>query len=152
MFMELDDDQFKRLLAFRSGIRQFLRWSEERAADVGLTAAQHQLLLAVRGDPDPRGPTIGDIAYHLLVRHHSAVGLVDRAETLGLVRRRLDPEDQRVVRIELTAAGERRLRALTEQHMAELERIRIAPRIQALWADIELVGTERRSATSGRPT
>jgi DNA-binding MarR family transcriptional regulator len=152
MFMELDDDQFKRLLAFRSGIRQFLRWSEERAADVGLTAAQHQLLLAVRGDPDPRGPTIGDIACHLLVRHHSAVGLVDRAETLGLVRRRLDPEDQRVVRIELTAAGERRLRALTEQHMAELERIRIAPRIQALWADIELVGTERRSATSGRPT
>jgi DNA-binding MarR family transcriptional regulator len=74
----LNQAQYERLLRFRTGLRRFLRWSAEQAALAGLTPAQHQLLLAVRGHPEPQGPTIRDVAGYLLLRHHSAVELVDR--------------------------------------------------------------------------
>ena len=116
----LTDEDYRRLLEFRTGLRRFLHWSEDAAAAAGLTAAQHQLLLAIRGSRDPAGPTIGDVAAALLLRHHSVVGLVDRATDAGLVRRRVDRDDHRVVRLQLTAAGTRRLEQLTSAHLAEL--------------------------------
>jgi DNA-binding MarR family transcriptional regulator len=120
---DLSDEQYRELLAFRTALRQFLRWSEEQAAALEITAAQHQLLLAVRGHDGPLGPTIGDVADSLLLRHHSAVGLVDRAAAANLVERRCDPDDQRVVRLRLTALGTRRLRQLAAAHLAELDRM-----------------------------
>ena len=119
---DLTDTQYRELLAFRTALRRFTHWSESQAIDLGLTAAQHQLMLAVRGHPDPRGPTIGDVADSLLLRHHSAVGLVDRAAAANLVERRSDPADQRIVRLRLTALGARRLRQLSHTHLAELRR------------------------------
>src|SRR3954470_8290527 len=94
---ELEDADYRRLLQFRTGLRRFLHWSEEQADKVGLTPAQHQLLLAVRGHDGDQGPTIGDVAGYLMLRHHSAVGLVDRAVRAELVERREDPGDRRVV-------------------------------------------------------
>lgn len=120
----LSDRNYQRLLAFRTEIRRFLQWSEEQAKAVGLTAAQHQLMLAVRGHEDPRGPTVGGVADSLLLRHHSAVGLVDRAVGAGLVRRIQDGDDHRVVRLSLTPLGTRRLAALSRRHLEELARLR----------------------------
>jgi DNA-binding MarR family transcriptional regulator len=120
MARQLSSADYEQLLRFRTGLRRFLRWSEEEAAAVGLTPAQHQLLLAIRGHADATAPTIGDVADALLVRHHSAVGLVDRAEAAGLVRRRVDRDDARVVRLALTPAGARRLAHLTTAHLEEL--------------------------------
>jgi len=117
----LGDRDYRRLLELRDGLRRFLRWSEEQARAAGLTPAQHQLLLAVRGHSET--PTIGDLAEHLLLRHHSVVELVDRVEQSGLVRRRQDDADHRVVRVELTAKGERRLAAVSARHREELRRI-----------------------------
>src|SRR4051812_21960888 len=117
----LSERDFQRLLGLRDGLRRFLRWSEQEAKSVGITAPQHQLLLAVRGHGDP--PSIGDVAEHLLLRHHSAVELVDRAVRAGLVERTGDPEDQRVVRLRLTASGEAKLEALTAAHLEELSRL-----------------------------
>lgn len=128
------DADYRRLLEFRTGLRRFLRWSEEQAAAAGLTPAQHQLLLAIRGHDDPRGPTIGEVAGHLLLRHHSAVELVDRAAAAGLVRRLQDPEDHRVARLRLTDAGSARLRDLAALTLAELERF--GPRLRAAWQDL----------------
>ena len=124
---ELD---FAALLRFRTALRQFNRWSEEQAALVGLTHVQHQLLLAVRGHADARGPTISDTAEYLLVRHHSVVELATRVEAMGFLERRTDEDDGRVVRLRLTAAGEDRIRALTEVHVRELRSL--APVLQAL--------------------
>jgi DNA-binding MarR family transcriptional regulator len=131
---DLSDADYQRLLAFRDGLRRFLRWSEEQARAVGLTPAQHQLLLAVRGHDDPLGPTIADVAEHLLLRHHSAVELVDRAQAAGLVERRPDRRDQRVVRLRLTHDGARRLAALTAQHVDELHRLQ--SRLRPIWAGL----------------
>jgi DNA-binding MarR family transcriptional regulator len=126
----LADGQYRELLAFRTGLRQFLRWSEEQAVEAGLTGQQHQLLLAVRGHPSPGSPTIGDVADYLRLRHHSAVELVDRAEQAGLVRRVADRADRRVIRLVLTAKGRRLLRHLSAAHLEELTRL--APIIQRL--------------------
>jgi DNA-binding MarR family transcriptional regulator len=126
---------YQRLLAFRTGLRRFLRWSKEQAASEGLTTSQHQLLLAIRGHSDPRGPTIGEAAAYLLLRHHSAVGLIDRAEKGGLVLRRPDADDRRVVRLSLTEKGAEILSRLTALHFGELERL--APRMQALWDGLD---------------
>jgi DNA-binding MarR family transcriptional regulator len=123
----LDDADYARLLEFRTGLRRFLRWSEQQAAAAGLTPAQHQLLLAIRGHRGPEGaaavPTVGDVADHLLLRHHSAVELVDRAVAAGLVERRPDPTDQRQVRLVLTPAGAQRLEHLSALHLEELTRL-----------------------------
>ena len=81
----MPDSVYARLLALRTGLRHFERWSENQARAAGLTPAQHQLLLAIRGHADPRGPTIGEVADYLLLIHNSAVGLVDRAVVAGLV-------------------------------------------------------------------
>ena len=102
---EITDDEYRSLLEFRTGLRRFLRWSEQQAEIVGLSPAQHQFLLVVRGHSNPLGPTIGDVAEQLLLRHHSAVGLVDRAENAGLFRRQRDRDDHRSVRLRLTARG-----------------------------------------------
>ncbi len=131
----LEDADYRRLLLFRTGLRRFLRWSEEQAAKAGLTPAQHQLLLAVRGHDDPRGPTIGEIAHYLLLRHHSVVGLVDRAEKAGLVKRREDPKDRRVVRLRLTPQAERMLEQLSAAHLEEIQRL--APRVRDLAKGLE---------------
>ena len=126
----LTNREFRNLLEFRTSLRRFNRWSEAQAARVGLTHAQHQLLLVVKGHPDERGPTIGDVAEHLLLRHHSAVELANRVAQLGLVERVRDADDGRVVRLRLTPEGETRIAELTELHIAELARL--APALQHL--------------------
>ena len=132
---DLGDAEYQRLLELRTGLRRFLRWSEEQAESVGLTGSQHQLLLAVRGHAHPHGPTVGDVAAYLLLRHHSAVGLVDRAERADLVARQPDEEDHRVVRLRLTPRGAQILHQLSALHLEELERL--APRMRALWAGLD---------------
>jgi DNA-binding MarR family transcriptional regulator len=132
--IDLADRDYERLLAFRTGLRRFLHWSEEQSASVGLSAAQHQLLLAIRGSTVTGGPTIGDVAESLLLRHHSAVGLVDRAEAGGLVRRIPDDDDHRVVRLAVTAKGRRKLRRLARQALEELDRLQ--PVLTSVWRDL----------------
>ncbi len=132
----LTDDDYERLLEFRTGLRTFLTWSKNQAAKVGLPPSQHQLMLAIRGHGDHvRGPTVGDVARYLLVRHHSAVELVGRAVDAGLVERVPDSDDGRVVRLRLTARGERKLAAITEATLEELGRI--APSLRRVWRGLD---------------
>lgn len=130
MARSLSDRQWQTLLQFRVALRRFLHWSEEQAASVGITAAQHQLLVAIRGHAGDDAPTITDVAAYLMIRHHSAIGLVDRARALGLVERYADESDQRVVRLRLTASGHERINALAGPHLEELRRL--APLLGAL--------------------
>jgi DNA-binding MarR family transcriptional regulator len=137
------DSDYQRLLEFRTRLRQFLRWSEAQARSQDLTAAQHQLMLAIRGHPGPTPPSIGDVAGYLLLQHHSAVGLVDRAEQAGLVQRTIDPRRRNTVRLSLTAEGARRLEALSELHLREVPRL--AATMRSLFAGLEerAQGSER---------
>lgn len=116
-------EDFEHLLAFRVSLRRFQHWSESQARAAGLTHVQHQLLVAIKGHPGDIPPAIGDIAGYLMLRHHSAVELVDRAEAAGLVRRSADPDDARVVRVRLTARGDRLVTELSQAHIAELHNL-----------------------------
>jgi DNA-binding MarR family transcriptional regulator len=138
---ELSQEDFAALLAFRTGLRRYLRWSEEAARAAGLTPAQHQLLLAVRGHGRDRPPTIGELAGYLLLRHHSTVELINRAETAGLVRRERDPGDNRVMRVRLTTTADRMLAELTRVHLAELRSL--APILDRLSAELRTLEDRR---------
>lgn len=120
---ELTPGDFENLLAFRTSLRRFLHWSKTQARTVGLTPAQHQLLVAIKGHLGGQEPTIGDLAGYLLLRHHSAVELVDRAVAGGLVERRGDAEDGRLTRVRLTADGEAKLARLAPAHLDELRNL-----------------------------
>jgi DNA-binding MarR family transcriptional regulator len=132
----LTEKQWRTLLSFRVALRGFLHWSETQAASVGLTAAQHQLLVAIRGHGGKEDPTITDVAGHLFIRHHSAIGLVERTAAMGLVERYRDASDQRLVRLALTPLGHEKVDALASAHLEELAHL--APLLDAL---VE-VGTE----------
>ena len=117
---------FENLLAFRVALRRFQRWSEDQAGAVGLTHVQHQLLVAIKGHPGSAAPSVGQIADYLLLQSHSAVGLVDRAEAAGFVRRCPDPDDARVARVELTETGDRLVTGLTETTLTEMHNLAAA--------------------------
>ncbi len=131
----LVDEDYRRLLSLRTGLRRYMRWSEEQARVVGLTPAQHQLLLAVRGLEAGPGPTIGDIAEVLLLRHHSAVELVQRAQAAGLLTRSADADDGRVVRLGLSRRGRSALERLSALHLEELNRL--GGPLHPLWEGLE---------------
>jgi uncharacterized protein YeaO (DUF488 family)/DNA-binding MarR family transcriptional regulator len=145
--MSLSDEDYARLLALRTGLRHFLRWSEQQAQAAGITSAQHQLLLAVRGHRDPRGPTVGDVADYLLLRHHSAVELANRADSAGIVSRARDNDDRRIVRLHLTEKGAKILEALSALHLEELERLGLA--ISSVWEGLAPV--TRTAGSRGSP-
>jgi DNA-binding MarR family transcriptional regulator len=122
--------EYETLAAFRFALRQFLRFSEEAALEVGLKPQQHQALLAIKGFPGRDRITVGELAERLQLRHHSAVGLLDRLATKKLVTRDPSPEDRRQVRIQLTPRGEQMLEKLSAAHHGQLQRM--GPELRAL--------------------
>lgn len=121
--MPLSRSEYEMLAAFRYRLRQFLAFSEKSAASVGLTQQQYQALLAVRAHAGPRLLSISDLAAQMLIKHHSAVGMVNRLEEQGMVRREPSPEDGRKVGIRLTPSGMRVFDRLASIHRGELRRI-----------------------------
>jgi DNA-binding MarR family transcriptional regulator len=120
---QLSRHDFEKLLEFRVTLRRFQRWSEDQARAAGLTHVQHQLLVAIKGHHGDRPPTVGDLAGYLLLRPHSAGELVDRAEAAGLVKRIPDGSDGRVIRVLLTAEGDRVMQELTRAHLERLHEL-----------------------------
>jgi DNA-binding MarR family transcriptional regulator len=129
----LHDSDYATLAGFRYELRKFVRYSERAAGEVGLTARQHQALLAIRAGP---GGTlhVGELAERLYLRPHSASELVQRMEEQGLVRREAGAADKRQVRLSLHERGETVLEHLSRSHRAELRRLR--PMLQGLLAEL----------------
>ena len=92
MSKQMNDADYRRLFEFRARLLRFLRASDQRIRDAGLTPTHYLLLLGIRAAASSRGPTIGDMADFLILKHHSVVELVDRAETAGLIKRSPDPD------------------------------------------------------------
>ena len=108
---------------FRHQLRLFERFTEEACAEAGVTMPQYLLLLQVAGRPDRDWALVGELAECLVLRHHTAVELTGRCEAAGLVVRERDEEDQRKVRVRLTAAGEKAVQRIVGAHQQELERL-----------------------------
>lgn len=120
----MSDRQYRSLAEFRHALRVFLRFSELAAREAGLTPAQHQLLLAVRGWPGDDRPAVGEVAEMLQTTPHSTLELARRVEAAGLATLETAPDDRRRKLVSLTPEGRSRLEALSTQHRDELRRFR----------------------------
>jgi len=116
-------DDYQALAAFRYALRQFLRFSEEAARKAGVTPQQYLAMIAVRGFPGRDRLTVSELAERLQIRHHSAVGLIDRMVAQGLMVRQPGGADRRQVFVSLTQRGEELLEPLAAAHRDQLQRI-----------------------------
>lgn len=132
---DLGQGDYETLAQFRYLLARFLAFSEDAARQAGLAPRQHQALLAIKGFPGAAAVTVGDLAARLAIRHHSAVGLVDRLEASGYLKRNADKEDKRRIIVTLTKKGERALAALSAAHRDELRRL--TPMLKPLLARME---------------
>ena len=118
----LSQADYEGLAAFRHALRRFVARSEQRARAAGVTPQQHQALLSIKGGfPGRDEITIGDLAEHLLLRNHSAVGLVARLASAGLVERAPSPTDRRRICLKITPQGEALLARISGANLLELK-------------------------------
>jgi DNA-binding MarR family transcriptional regulator len=120
------------LARFRYALRKFLRFSENAARQCGVTPQQHQLMLGIAGFTGRGSATVSELAEFLQERHHSVVGLVERAVQNGLVRRVQGTTDRRFVIVSLTQRGEEIISKLAKLHQEE------AKRVQGLLGSLEI--------------
>lgn len=120
---QLTTRDYARLAAFRHALRRFLRFSEAAAAEIGLTTQHYQAMLVLRACPEGRRVTIAELAAQLLIKHNSAVELVDRLVAEHLVVREASSADRRKVELRLTPRGREVLSKLAATHRRELKRV-----------------------------
>jgi DNA-binding MarR family transcriptional regulator len=136
---ELSDEDYAALADFRHALRAFHAFSEDKAVQQGLTPQQHQALLAIRaGEGQAAGGrcvTVGYVAERLILKPHSATGLVDRLVALGLVERHPSPQDRRQALLRLTPQARAVLARLSATHRDEIRRLR--PMLTALLSRFE---------------
>ncbi len=82
----------------------------ERWDSRGLTMAQLRLLYILHAEGSV---PVGLLAERLGVRPSTITGLMNRLSRQRLIRRRTDPRDRRVVRVELTPSGREALEEIT---------------------------------------
>jgi DNA-binding MarR family transcriptional regulator len=116
-------EDYVALAGFRKALRRFLRFAEEGAREAGITPQQHQVLLAIAGRPNRDWASISELSDSLQLKHHATVGLVDRCQSAGLVRRTQNPDDRRIVQVSLTPAGEDIVRRLTLRNVATVREL-----------------------------
>ena len=119
----MNEDEFRMLAQFRAHLRQFDYFSEQLCATLGLASQQYRALLTIKAHPGPGPITITELAQQIMIKHNSAVGMVDRLVEEGLVRRQPSIEDRRRVGIKLTPHGEKVFRRLALAHRVELHRV-----------------------------
>jgi DNA-binding MarR family transcriptional regulator len=134
MRFDLATRDYAQLATFRHALRGFLRFSEAAAAQEGLTSQHYQAMLILRGWPDGEPVSINDLAHQLLIKHNSAVGLVDRLTHEGLVVRKPSTVDRRKVELRLSSRGRRVLGRLASMHRDELRRI--GPNLKRFFAEL----------------
>ena len=131
---QLRTRDYAQLAAFRHALRKFLRFSELAAAEAGISGQHYQAMLVVRGCPEDERVTINDLAQQLLIRHNSAVELVDRLVEEDLLTREVSSSDRRKVELHLTARGRQIMAKLAAVHRRELQRI--GPILKQFFAEL----------------
>ena len=120
MRRKVRDFEYAALAELRYRIRRFVQGSDQAALSAGIEPQQYQMLLVIRGLSSQDESSIGHLAERMLLRHHSAVGLIDRLESQGFVRRIRSRTDLRRVRVNLLPRGKRVLEAIVRQRLDEL--------------------------------
>ena len=114
------DEELSALANFRLALRKFLAFSEQAAADLGLTMQWYQALLVIKTYRGGDHISVGELAEQLMIKDHSAAELVSRLAHAKLVKRKTDPTDRRRSLVIMTPSGDRRLAQLAAVHLERL--------------------------------
>lgn len=95
-------DPLSALMRFRVLIRTAQRHSQWIERQSGVTGAQLWALQELADDP---GLRVGELAKRMALHQSTASNMVDKLDTMGLLRRERGSTDQRVVRLYPTADG-----------------------------------------------
>jgi DNA-binding MarR family transcriptional regulator len=117
----ISDTDYRALAELRYRIRHFIQEGDAAAQRSNLEPQQYLMLLAIRGLPQGAVATISTLAERMALKHHSAVELIDRLETHGLVRRSRSEGDKREVRVSLLAQGSKLLDRVARERLSELK-------------------------------
>jgi DNA-binding MarR family transcriptional regulator len=112
--------EYQALAEFRYQLSGFLRRRRGAAQDAGIEPQQYELLLAVKGLPPNKKPTIKQIAEQLRLQHHSTVELTTRLVNRGLVKRERSRDDRRSVLLSVTREGQRVLDEVVQFSLEQL--------------------------------
>ena len=112
--------EYQALAEFRYQLAGFLRRRRSAAQEAGMEPQQYELLLAVKGLPPDKKPTIKQIAEQLCLQHHSTVELTTRLVNRGLVKRERSREDRRSVLLSLTKEGQRAMDHVVQYSLDQL--------------------------------
>lgn len=111
----------KTLVEFWSCVQHFLDVRRQAGLRAGLSSAQYEMLLAVRGFREPGEPYITAVAKQLVIRQRVAARVVKRLMGQGLLHARPSAADRRTHILQLTAKGKRLLDRLASNSMGGLE-------------------------------
>ena len=135
-------NRLHKLAEFRFQLRKFLRFSEIASEAAGISVQQYQMLQVIAAMPEGQGASISYLAERMILRHNSAVELVDRAVRAGMVRRESDDEDLRRSIVKMMPEGEKVLAQLIPSHLHELDQ-----RGRDIIAALEILLESRESDT-----
>lgn len=93
-------DALRSFRIIMSSVRRHFRWIEEQC---GISGAQLWALGKIRQTPSCK---VSDLASAMSIHQSTASNLIEKLESRGLIEKKRDQPDQRVVRLSLTAAGE----------------------------------------------
>ena len=91
-------------------------------SEFGLTDVQFNILMILK-EHGPNGLSQQDLSEHLIVTKSNVVGLIDRLESAGYVRREAHPTDRRYNQIVLTQQGEKLETRIEAQYFVEVDRM-----------------------------
>ena len=83
--------------------KRLRRTQAQRLAPLGLTPAQERALRMITRSEEP--PRMTELADHLGIVPRSVTTVIDALEQAGLVRREIDPQNRRAIRLHLTDRG-----------------------------------------------
>ncbi len=140
-------DAYRQLADFWFQIRSFLQFSAGVVHSTPIEPQQHQLMLALKGLPQGKRPTVTTLAGCLGLKHHSTVELINRLQARGAIVRVSSDQDRREVLIKLTPFGEELLQSLSIVHWQKLQSL--APGWVALLSTI--LNNSPESLNGGEP-
>jgi len=119
----LSNAEYLALSEFRYQLRRYLRFMEGHARAAGLQPQQYQLLLAIKGLPNGKIPTVSILAERMQLNQNTMVELAERCEKRGLILRTRSDADRRQVTLAITRNGEVVLRQQASVSRQELRSI-----------------------------
>lgn len=88
----------------------------------GLTPPQYAVLRVIGTSPS-KNVTMSEIGKEMIVTYANITTIVDNLEKLQYVRRQRDPDDRRLVKVELTDSGSKLYKKIYRSHRKEVARL-----------------------------